>query len=143
MKSQILLVILFSVFLIVSSRVREVYLSEPVESGLKYNQYQYWFTGQLLDHFNPLDNRTFSQRYWVVPDYYDPATGPVFMYICGEYTCPGVNPSRLYPVMVAQQKKALIVVLEHRYYGKSLPLGNASLATENLNPYLTRRGQTI
>jgi len=103
---------------------------------LSYNQYQYWFSGQLVDHFSPLDNRTFSQRYWVVPDYYDPKSGPVFMYICGEYTCPGVMPERQFPIMVAAQQKALIVVLEHRYYGLSQPLGNDSLKTSNL-VYLT------
>jgi hypothetical protein len=53
-----------------------------------------YFKDQLLDHFNPLDNRTFTQRYWVRlqllcpilmllqvnQDYYDPKhPGPLVL----------------------------------------------------------------
>ncbi len=135
------LTLLLSLTCIVYARLRTEKVPVPLENThvkdvLKFNQYQYWFSGQLVNHFTPTDNRTFSQRYWVVPDYYDPRSGPVFMYICGEYTCDGVMQERLFPVMVASQQKALIVVLEHRYYGLSQPLGNDSLKTSNL-VYLT------
>jgi hypothetical protein len=103
------------------------------EPKIQFNQVQKWFDSQLIDHFNPQDSRLYSQRYWVVSDYYKQG-GPVFLYICGEYTCPGVNQERLYPVQLAQKYNALFVVLEHRFYGLSQPFGD--LKTANL-AYLT------
>jgi len=93
------------------------------ESTIQFTQEQKWFTTQILDHFNAQDTRVYSQRYWVVSDYYKQG-GPVFLYICGEYTCPGVNQERLYPVQLAQQHNALFLVLEHRFYGLSQPFGD-------------------
>ena len=103
-------------------------------SGIEYTEQQLWFESQLVDHFNPQNTHTFPQRYWVSADYYEPGTGPIFLYICGEYTCPGINQERLYPVQLAQEHKALFVVLEHRFYGFSQPFSD--LSTQNL-AYLT------
>ncbi len=52
----------------------------------------------LVDHFNFLDSREYAQRYWVSDQYWD-GTGPVFIYICGEYRCT-VPDTRLFPFMV-------------------------------------------
>jgi Serine carboxypeptidase S28 len=115
---------------------RRVHKNKPQETASLFNQTQYWFNEQKLDHFYAPDNRVWSQRYWVVDQFYNPASGPVFMYICGEYTCPGVMPERLYPVMVAAELQALILVLEHRYFGLSAPFGIYSFSTANMS-YLT------
>lgn len=96
---------------------------------------QYWFNDQLIDHFNPKDTRTFAQRYWVEPQYYNPSKGRVLFYICGENTCAGVKNTSYY-MQVAIANQALVVVLEHRYYGLSLPFGNNSLTLDSLT-YLT------
>lgn len=56
----------------------------------------------------------------------------MLLYICGEYTCPGVNPDRLFVIDLAKRYNSLIVVLEHRYYGNSMPFGDQSLTLENL-----------
>jgi hypothetical protein len=69
-----------------------------------------------------------------------PEKGSVLLYICGEYTCnnaficsgPGVNPDRLFVIDLAKRYDALILVLEHRYYGNSMPFGDQSLLLENL-----------
>jgi len=79
-----------------------------------------------------MDNRTFAQRYWVTTDYFNPKNGSVFLYICGEGTCNGFNKARLYPAVLAQQYSALILTLEHRYYGLSVPLGQGSLKLNNM-----------
>lgn len=107
--------------------------SVPLTSSL---QSQLWFDEQLIDHFNLHDNRTYAQRYWVLDTYFDREYGPVFLYICGEYTCPGVPDERQYPVVLARKFGALLLVLEHRYYGASQPFGEKSWSYENLK-YLT------
>ena len=72
-----------------------------------------------VDHFNFLDNREYDQRYWVSDQYWD-GTGPIFIYICGEYRC-SVPSTRLYPFMVGAEHSARFMVLEHRFYGDSQP----------------------
>ena len=39
---------------------------------------------QMLDHFNPADTRYFYQRYYVSTKFWNPSTGPVFVYVGGE-----------------------------------------------------------
>ena len=72
-----------------------------------------------VDHFNFLDEREYAQRYWVSDQYWD-QSGPLFIYICGEYRC-SVPDTRLYPFMVGSKYNARFLVLEHRYYGDSQP----------------------
>ena len=73
-----------------------------------------------LDNFNPLDNTTFTQKYFVDSQYYDKTNpGPVFYYIGGEGTLTGTPTG--YVANLAQNYSALIVALEHRFYGDSVP----------------------
>lgn len=89
---------------------------------------EFWFD-QLSDHFNPADYTTFKQRYFDISQYWDPKTGPLILYICGEGTCrqPG---DTSYVVKAAKEMKGRVFALEHRYYGKSHPVEDWS--TENL-----------
>ena len=104
---------------------------------MKYGGKQYSFNGQLINHFNPQDKRTFSQRYWVDDQFYIPSSSsPIILYICGEATCRGTPSEGSFPYQIAQKAGALLVALEHRYYGLSQPLGPDSMKTENLI-YLT------
>ena len=90
----------------------------------------------LIDHFNMLDDRTYEQRYWKSDQYWD-GSGPIFLYICGEYRCT-VPDTRLYPFMVGSQYNAQFLVLEHRYYGDSQPFDDWSL--ENLKYLSSEQG---
>jgi len=83
---------------------------------------------QKLDHFNPEDNRTFTQKFYFDPTYWKTNIGPIFLYISGEGPCEG-TPNN-YLVDVAQQFSGLIVTMEHRYYGESIPFDE--FTTENL-----------
>jgi len=83
---------------------------------------------QTLDHFNYLDQRTYQQRYWVNDKFFDEEEGPIFLYICGEYTC-SIRDDRLFPFMVGASHNAKLMALEHRFYGKSQPFDN--WATQN------------
>lgn len=93
---------------------------------------QLW-TDATIDHYNYQDTRTYKQRYWINDKYFDKKNGPVFLYICGEYTC-GIREDRLFPFMVGASHNGLLLALEHRYYGYSQPFD--SWDTENLR-YLT------
>jgi len=104
----------------------------------QFNQTEYAYDDQLVDHFNLVDDRRYTQRYWTVDQFWDKPSGPVLFILCGEYTCPGVMPARLYPLELAYQFKALVVVAEHRFYGKSYPTNSS---TENL--YLLNSRQAL
>mmetsp|Transcript_44290 Transcript_44290/g.60069 ORF Transcript_44290/g.60069 Transcript_44290/m.60069 type:complete len:128 (-) Transcript_44290:1085-1468(-) len=87
----------------------------------------------LIDHMNYQDTRTYKQRYWINDKYWNKETGPVFIYICGEYRC-SVREDRLFPFMVGGSQDALLLVLEHRFYGSSQPFDDWSLdSLEYLN----------
>ncbi|EAR93700.2 serine carboxypeptidase S28 family protein (macronuclear) [Tetrahymena thermophila SB210] len=105
------------------------------------NQTQLWFDYQLTDHFNITNNRTWSQRYWVLDQYYNPQNGSVLLYICGEYTCPGIPEERQFPILLAQKFSSLVLVLEHRFYGNSMPFGDQSMKQHNL--YLLNVDQAL
>jgi hypothetical protein len=77
-------------------------------------------------------------------DFWTPGTGPILLNLCGEYTCPGVMPARLFPVQLAQEhgeflvvsllawsfcSGAIIITVEHRFFGKSQPTGDLSVAS--------------
>lgn len=89
-----------------------------------------WFT-QRLDHFDMQNDATFQQRYWVNTQYWSAENGggPLFLYLCGEWTCSNQSPNS-YVSHLAKQHGALLVVHEHRYYGMSQPKPDWS--TDNL-----------
>ncbi|XP_039627224.1 thymus-specific serine protease [Polypterus senegalus] len=86
---------------------------------------------QLLDHFNRQEKRTFKQRYYVNDAYWQKPHGPVFLYIGGEASLSPYSVQYGHHVEMAQQYKALLVALEHRYYGVSL--NEDGLTDENIH----------
>lgn len=64
-----------------------------------------------MDHSNYQQTEYFKQRYWVVKDYFKPNAGPVFLFICGEYVCPGVPEGRQWVITLAQRTLGLVLVL--------------------------------
>ncbi len=100
-----------------------------------YNQTQYWFD-QLLDHYDYTQTKTWKQRYWVIDKFYNATAGPVYLFICGEYTCSGVPKARQWVILLAEQTHGLILIVEHRFYGESMPFGADSLSLSNMK-YLT------
>ncbi|EJD45939.1 peptidase S28 [Auricularia subglabra TFB-10046 SS5] len=89
-----------------------------------------WFR-QPLDHFDRAKRDTFLQRYWVSDRHYLPG-GPVIVLDCGE-----TNGEDRLPFLdtgivdiLAKATHGLGVVLEHRYYGSSVPVLN--LTTDSL-----------
>lgn len=103
--------------------------------GMTFTGSQFTYT-QKLDHFNPIDKRSFSQRYWVSDEFYQAGQSPIFLYICPERTCIGFPGQGMFAYQLSQDTKALMLTLEHRYYGLSQPFGADSMKTKNLL-YLT------
>ncbi|KAM9953783.1 hypothetical protein ACTFIR_008877 [Dictyostelium discoideum] len=99
------------------------------DDSLDYDAINYqWFT-QSVDHFNPANPTTFQQRYLINDQYWD-GTGPVFIMINGEGPMDINTVTQLQFVVWAKQVGALVVSLEHRYYGASFVTEDLSL--ENL-----------
>jgi serine protease 16 len=90
---------------------------------------------QNVDHFDVHNNSTFKQRYFVDKSHWSMAdSAPVFMCVGGEG--PPLDKSVLVSsvhcndmVEIADKYGALLVALEHRYYGTSMPnVGDYSTA---------------
>uniref|UniRef100_A0A8C5QB37 Thymus-specific serine protease n=1 Tax=Leptobrachium leishanense TaxID=445787 RepID=A0A8C5QB37_9ANUR len=75
---------------------------------------------QPLDHFNRRNNATYRQRYWINEEYWQRPDGPVFLYIGGEGSLSEFSVLSGEHVDLAQKHRALLVSLEHRYYGASI-----------------------
>ncbi|XP_071824536.1 thymus-specific serine protease-like [Apostichopus japonicus] len=86
---------------------------------------------QPLDHFDPLVDKTYQQRYHVIDAYWHGADrGPVFLYIGGEGPLDAGEVNSGHHLEMAKKYGALIFGVEHRFYGDSVPKGG--LTNENL-----------
>lgn len=68
---------------------------------------------------------TFSQRYWYSTQFAKSADAPVLFYFCGEAPCDPYYATTMADAALALN--AAVVVLEHRYYGTSLPYPDETL----------------
>ncbi|XP_045801774.1 lysosomal Pro-X carboxypeptidase-like [Trifolium pratense] len=90
---------------------------------------------QVLDHFNyrPESYNTFDQRYLINFKYWGGAnsSAPIFVYLGAESSIDGY-PNRIgFMSENAAAFKALLVYIEHRYYGESKPFGSWEEAFKN------------
>jgi pimeloyl-ACP methyl ester carboxylesterase len=93
----------------------------------------YWYT-QRVDHFSATDHRTFHQRFFVYePPVIDPHA-TIILYVGGQHALTEVPEDDVR--LIAKEWSSPVVILEHRYFGDSQPLGD--LSTDNLQ-YLTTR----
>ncbi|XP_072396390.1 putative serine protease F56F10.1 isoform X1 [Diabrotica undecimpunctata] len=97
------------------------------------SKYERWFT-QNLDHFNPNDERTWQQRYYVNDEFASGKGDLAFLQIGGEGEATAAWMTNGSWITYARKYKPILFQLEHRYYGKSHP--TTDLSTENL-VYLT------
>jgi hypothetical protein len=92
---------------------------------------------QLIDHANP-ELGTFKQRYWYGTEFWKGPGSPIYLVTPGEQTGEGFNRTWLGNTrlsgLMANQTGGAVVILEHRYWGRSSPYDN--LTVENLQ-YLT------
>ncbi|TKY48590.1 Lysosomal Pro-X carboxypeptidase [Spatholobus suberectus] len=92
---------------------------------------------QVLDHFNyrPESYKTFQQRYLINFKYWGGAnsSAPIFAYLGAEEPIDDSPQGVGFMTDNAASFKALLVYIEHRYYGKSVPFGSREEAFKNAN----------
>ena len=98
---------------------------------LQRSSSQHWFN-QVLDHYDYRNATYWNQRYWIYNQHFNPEIGPVFLYICGEWTCNGVPETRTWILTYTQRLQGMVIALQHRFYGESLPFGNDSFSIKNM-----------
>ncbi len=82
-----------------------------------------YFT-QRTNHFGRNHGSTWQQRYWVDNTYYNSALpGPVFVQLGEEGEASAGMASSMAMATYGQTHGALLVAIEHRFYGKSQPTG--------------------
>ncbi|KAK3291587.1 peptidase S28 [Chaetomium fimeti] len=88
---------------------------------------------QLIDHGDP-ELGTFKQRYWYSTEFWKGPGSPVYLTTPGEQTGDLFNLTWLgsarLPGLMANQTGGAVLILEHRYWGRSSPYDN--LTVENL-----------
>lgn len=91
------------------------------------NVEQFNFTGAVIDNFAPIQDQQNwkgnGQRYWINKSLFDnDPKSPIFVYIGGEgeESCRSITPG-LYIYDLAVQHHALLISVEHRFYGESYP----------------------
>jgi hypothetical protein len=94
-----------------------------------------WFTGAVLDNFAPVEQQKAwvgkGQRYFVNKEFWGGNNYPIFVFIGGEgeEKCTRLT-SYMYMYDLAKEHRAMLVDVEHRFYGQSIPTVDTS--TPNL-----------
>ncbi|GJW92099.1 lysosomal Pro-X carboxypeptidase [Tanacetum coccineum] len=95
------------------------------------------FYNQTLDHFNykPESYATFPQRYFILSKWWGGAkkNAPIFVYLGAEQALDDMPSTVGFMYENAPSFKALLVYLEHRFYGKSNPVGSMEESVRNKN----------
>ncbi|GER41872.1 serine carboxypeptidase S28 family protein [Striga asiatica] len=91
--------------------------------------YEEKFYTQILDHFNfnPNSYSTFQQRYLINDTFWGGPKGnfPIFVYTGNEGGIEWFAQNTGFMFEIAPTFKAMLVFIEHRYYGESMPYGGS------------------
>ncbi|XP_050224735.1 uncharacterized protein LOC126674339 isoform X1 [Mercurialis annua] len=109
---------------------KKTFVSESVSEDLET-----YFYNQTLDHFNynPQSYQTFQQRYVINSKFWGGADSdsPIFVYFGAEAPLDGDLTAIGFLDDNAAQINALLVYIEHRFYGQSIPFGSQEEALKN------------
>ncbi|CAH1111698.1 unnamed protein product [Psylliodes chrysocephalus] len=105
-------------------------------SQTKYN-FETKYIEVPLDHFASIEEpNVFNLRYLINAEYYN-GTGPIFIYTGGKGDIFVQAQNTGFMFDIAPIFNALLVFVEHRYYGQSLPFGNDSFSSLKQLKYLS------
>ncbi|CAH1109178.1 unnamed protein product [Psylliodes chrysocephalus] len=90
-----------------------------------------------LDHFTAIAAPKFFKLRYLINAKYHVKGGPVFVYTGNEGDISIFAQNTGFMFDIAPVFNALLVFIEHRYYGQSLPFGNGSFSTTENMRYLT------
>ncbi|KAL0212158.1 hypothetical protein RCL1_005784 [Eukaryota sp. TZLM3-RCL] len=126
-----LLAVAFARFSILSAQLSDV-SAQDGKGDTKYVSLAQWFT-QRTDHFNDRDKRTWQQKFYMNQKFWD-GKGCIILYIGGEGPLNNPPGDKSFVGTLAKEHNCLIVALEHRFYGESIPtLGQPkALSAKNL-----------
>ena len=86
----------------------------------------FFYNNAILDHGGDLSNPQFwQQRYYIDDSFWEGNDFPIFLYVGGEGPL-GPPTKALFMYELAEKHKALVVALEHRFYGVSQPTPDMS-----------------
>ncbi|XP_030451483.1 uncharacterized protein LOC115673448 [Syzygium oleosum] len=113
------------------SGLRRTFIQDPtraMQASILSKDFQTFFYNQTLDHFNyrPESYTLFKQRYVINFKYWDGAntSTPIFVYLGAELPIDDdMGDGRGFLTDNAAQFRALLVYIEHRFYGESIPYG--------------------
>nr|GLL34011.1 lysosomal Pro-X carboxypeptidase-like isoform X2 [Ipomoea trifida] len=133
------LLILFSTTSLSLNPHHNIPLPRPLSSSsVSDSTAAYVTTGyyrQTLDHFNyaPQSYATFSQKYVVNSQYWGGAQSnfPIFAYLGPEVAIDNDVTYAVFLPDIANRFNALLVYIEHRFYGESVPFGTQADALKN------------
>lgn len=118
--------------------------AEKISPSSPNELYHEKFFTQVLDHytFRPQSYKTFQQRYLINDRYWGGAekNAPIFLYTGNEGDIEWFAQNTGFMFDIAPHFKPLLVFIEHRFYGKSMPFGgNKEVAYSNSSTlgYLT------
>lgn len=96
---------------------------------------EYYFQDAVVDNFAPINAQQKwagkGQRYWINDQFFGGKGSPILVFIGGEgqESCTRLGP-RMYAYNLAQEHNALMVNVEHRFYGESYP--TTGMSTDEL-----------
>ncbi|KAK4343216.1 hypothetical protein RND71_039032 [Anisodus tanguticus] len=112
------------------------HLSSLASKGKELLNYETNYFTQILDHFNynPQSYQNFQQRYLLNDKYWGGSknNAPIFVYTGNEGDIEWFTQNTGFMFEIAPHFKALLVFIEHRFYGKSIPYrGDKEIAYSN------------
>ncbi|KAK9279126.1 hypothetical protein L1049_012801 [Liquidambar formosana] len=115
--------------------VRKSMTSKLDVAALDTQDFVTYFYTQTLDHFNykPESYATFQQKYIINSVYWGGSntSSPIFVYTGDEATIDADASFAGFMVDLASRFKGLLLYIEHRYYGDSMPFGSIDEAFQN------------
>ncbi|KAH9660401.1 prolylcarboxypeptidase-like protein [Citrus sinensis] len=97
--------------------------------------FETFFYNQTIDHFNyrPESFTTFRQRYLIYSKHWGGGQAPILAFMGAEEPIDDDLKAIGFLTENSERLKALVVFMEHRYYGQSVPFGSRSEALNNTN----------
>lgn len=106
--------------------------SQADENTLKYETFE-----TKVDNFDVKNGKMFQLRYAKDEQHWNSTGGPIFIHTANEGSIEDHVKEMGAMFDWAKEFKALVVFVEHRYYGKSMPFGQDSLKSKEQAAYLT------